>query len=210
MKIAMIGAGNVGGTLGRRWAANGHEVIFGVRDPKRSKIQNLLTTCGPHAHATSVTDAVSKAPLAVLTTPWHSAEAVIKSVHDWTGKILVDCTNPLKEDFSGLALGSNTSAGELVASWAVGARVVKAFNNTGSGNMANPVYGQDSVSMFICGDDSGARQIVTDLTSELEFDVVDCGGIEMARYLEPLAMLWVSLAYKQGLGADIGFRLMRR
>jgi predicted dinucleotide-binding enzyme len=76
--------------------------------------------------------------------------------------------------------------------------------------MGNPVYGSEKLSMFVCGDDPNAKKKVSTLVTDLDFDVVDCGGIKAARYLEPLAMLWIHLAVTIGLGDDIGFKLLRR
>ena len=88
--------------------------------------------------------------------------------------------------------------------------MVKAFNMTGSGNMARPGYEEGALSMFLCGDDAEAKGIVGALAAELGFEVVDAGPLTSARYLEPLAMLWIHLAYGMQMGPDIGFRLMRR
>jgi predicted dinucleotide-binding enzyme len=79
---------------------------------------------------------------------------------------VVDCTNPIAPDLKGLTIGTTTSAGEQVAQWARGAMVVKAFNTSGSGNMANPLYESQPVTMFICGDDDGAKERVAQLAKE--------------------------------------------
>ncbi len=107
-------------------------------------------------------------------------------------------------------VGHTTSAGEQVAAWAAGAHVVKAFNSTGAGNMAAPDYGGQKPTMLICGDDAAAKQVVTRLAEELGFEAVDAGPITAARYLEPLAMLWITLAYVRGFGPDIAFKLLKR
>ena len=210
MQIAIIGAGNVGGTLGRRWAQKGHEVIFGVRDSHSTKVQEVLRAAGAKAHATSVREAAAAATCVVLATPWAAAQDAIQAAGDLSGKILADCTNPLAPGLRGLALGHTTSGGEQVASWAIGARVVKAFNMTGAKNMASPTYGTQPVTMFICGDDPEAKATVGSLAAELGFEVIDSGPLLTARYLEPLAMLWIHLAYVQGLGPDFAFKVIRR
>src|SRR5262245_53929986 len=128
MKIAIIGAGNVGSTLGKGWAAKGHEITFGVQDPDDSRVQNRVGAAGGKARATGVQEAASTAEVVVLATPWSVVQDVIKACGDLRGKIIIDATNPLKGDLSGLALGHTTSAGEEVARWATGAKVVKAFN----------------------------------------------------------------------------------
>ena len=123
---------------------------------------------------------------------------------------MIDCTNPLKPDLSGLAIGHTTSAAEQVAVWAPGARVVKAFNTTGAENMSNPQFGSERASMLICGDDPDAKAAVVGLAADAGFDVVDAGRLASARLLEPLAMLWIHLAYAQGLGTGFAFKLLRR
>jgi 8-hydroxy-5-deazaflavin:NADPH oxidoreductase len=210
MKIGVIGAGNVGGTLGRAWAAKGHEVVFGVRDPRDPKIQALLKATGGAARAASPREAAAHGEVVVLATPWGAVPEALRAVGDVTGKVLVDATNPLKPDLSGLVLGHTTSAGEEVARWAPGARVVKAFNTIGAQHMANPRFGSQSASMLLCGDNAGAKQTVAALAEALGFDPVDAGPLAQARLLEPFAMLWISLAYAHGYGADIAFKLLRR
>jgi predicted dinucleotide-binding enzyme len=76
--------------------------------------------------------------------------------------------------------------------------------------MARPDYGGQRPTMFLCGDDASAKQVIAGLTEQLGFEPCDCGPLAVARYLEPLAGLWVQLAYSQGLGPDIAFRLLRR
>jgi hypothetical protein len=144
----------------------------------------------------------------VLATPWDAAQSSIAAAGDLTGKILLDATNPLQN--MKLALGLTTSGAERVASWAVGAAVVKAFNSTGAGNMLNPDYAGQKPTMFICGDDAAAKQVVSGLAEEIGFEAVDAGALTLARYLEPLAGLWITLAYAQGLGPNSAFKLLRR
>ena len=148
--------------------------------------------------------------MVVLATPWEATQSAIQKAGNLAGKVVLDCTNPLLPDLSGLALGTTTSGGEQVAGWAAGAHVVKIFNTTGAGNMGNPVYGNDRNTMFYCGDDAAAKQTAAQLAGDLGFEVSDAGPLTQARLLEPLALLWISLALKQGLGFDIAFKLMRR
>jgi NADPH-dependent F420 reductase len=208
MKMAIIGTGNVGSVLGTHWAKNGHQVIFGTRDPDSPKVKGVLNAAGPNAQAASASEAVAGAEVVVLATPWNVTQQIIQSVGNLSEKIVIDCTNPLSG--GGLSVGHTTSAGEQVAEWATGARVVKAFNTTGAKNMGDPVYGSQPATMFICGDEAEAKSAVAGLAGELGFEVVDAGPLAVARYLEPLAALWVHLAYRLGLGPDIAFKLLRR
>jgi predicted dinucleotide-binding enzyme len=152
MKIAIIGAGNVGGTLGKSWARKGHTVMFGVRDAANPKVAALVKEAGASASSGSVREAAAFADVVVLATPWDAAQDALRSAGNLSGKILLDCTNPLRPALSGLAVGHDTSGGEQVATWAPGARVVKIFNTTGFANMANPKYPEGAAAMLYCGD----------------------------------------------------------
>jgi predicted dinucleotide-binding enzyme len=93
MKIGVIGAGNVGGTLGKAWVRKGHEVVFGVRDPQREKVQDLLKDIGSKAHAGSVAEAAAFGEVVVLAVPWSAARDAIQKAGDLSGKVVVDVTN---------------------------------------------------------------------------------------------------------------------
>jgi predicted dinucleotide-binding enzyme len=210
MKIGIIGSGNVGSALGQRWAAAGHEIKYGVRNTAKLELVALLKKIGARASAGSVAEAAAFGDVIVLTTPWNGTQAAVESAGKLAGKVVVDCTNPLKADLSGLSLGLDTSGAEQVAHWANGARVVKCFNTTGAENMIEPRFGTDRAVMFLAGDDDAAKATVSKLGEDLGFEMVDAGGLEMARLLEPVAMLWVHLAFRRGLGRNFAFKLLRR
>jgi len=88
--------------------------------------------------------------------------------------------------------------------------VVKIFNTTGAGNMANPNYGGTKVTMLYAGDDAGTKQIAARLAADLGFDPVDAGPLSSSRMLEPFALLWISLAYQQKAGTDFALNVVRR
>ena len=210
MKIAILGAGSVGGTLGQAWAKKGHDVFFGVRHPQDDKTRHLVRSLGGKARAGTVAEAAAFGEVVVLATPWGAAEAAVRAAGDLNGKTLIDCTNPLKPDVSGLEVGFSTSGAEQVAQWAKGAKVFKAFNTTGFNIMANPVINGIRTLMFVCGDDETAKPVVMRLAADVGFDAVDAGKLEQARLLEPWAMLWISLAFRGTVGREFGFALLRR
>jgi 8-hydroxy-5-deazaflavin:NADPH oxidoreductase len=209
MRIAVLGAGNVGAALGIGWAHKGHEVMFGSRNPLDAKIAGVVAKAGGRSKAGTLAEAVAVSEVSVLATPWKASESVIKSCRDWNGKILLDCTNPLKPDLSNLELGLATSGGEQVARWAAGAHVVKVFNTTGFNNMVNANYGGVAATMFYCGDIAASKAVAAQLAADLGFDPVDVGPLDRARLLEPLALLWIRLAIERG-SRDIAFKLMKR
>ena len=201
MKIAILGAGSVGGTLGGRLATN-HEVTFGLREGSTRALP-------AGAARARVADAVAGAEVVVLATPWPAVPDALRSAGNLSGKVLLDATNPLGAGLK-LDVGPHGESGaERIASWAPGARVVKVFNTTGFGNMADPSYGGEPTVMFYAGDDASAKDVARVLATDLGFDAIDAGGLERARQLEHLAALWIGLAYG-GHGRDIAFRLVRR
>ncbi|HEV3199191.1 MAG TPA: NADPH-dependent F420 reductase [Bryobacteraceae bacterium] len=210
MKIGILGAGNVGGALGGAWARTGHDVFFGVPRPKEAKMQELLKGIGAKSRAGTVSEAAAASDVIVLATPWPATEEAIQTAGNLAGKVVIDCTNPLKPDFSGLALGHTTSGAEQVAEWAQGAKVFKAFNQTGFNIMRDPVLeGRRSV-IFVCGDDDARKPTVLKLATDVGFEAIDAGTLAIARLLEPYAMLWIHLANARGLGRDFAIGLLRR
>ena len=209
MKIAIIGTGNVGQALAYGWTNKGYQVTFGSRDPASAKAQAAVAATGGKAIVKREQEAVQDAEVVLLAVPWDATETVVKGLGDLAGKVLIDATNPIGPGFQ-LAVGRDNSGAELVQSWATKARVVKAFNSTGAENMRNPIYAGEPTTMFICGDDAAAKDVVKGLAEELGFAVADTGGLLTARYLEPLAMVWIHLAIVQNQGRAIAFKLVQR
>lgn len=199
MKIAMIGAGNVGKALGERWSAAGHDVTYGVRQPDPA-----------NSGEADVRSAAGAAEVVVLATPWPAVEDAIRACGDLSGKVLIDCTNPLLPGLAGLERGTDTSGAEKVAALAAGAKVVKAFNTVGFNVMADPFFQGRAASLLYCGEDSDAKGMVRELALACGFEPLDVGPLKQARLLEPFALLWISMALQHGYGREIAFSLMRR
>ena len=207
MDIAIIGAGKVGATLGQRWSQCGHQLFYGVRDPADSKHQALHQ----YAKVTHPLEAVESADVVVLAVQWPSAQPAVEAITDGlAGKILIDCTNPVKGDLSGVCIGQTTSAAEQIQSWVPKCTVVKAFNQIGFNIMADPLLEDRKAVLFLAGDIASANSIVESLATELGFEVVVMPSLSDARLLEPLAMIWISMAYKLGYGREFAFTMINR
>jgi predicted dinucleotide-binding enzyme len=209
MKIAVIGAGKVGGALGSGWAKAGHTIVFGVRDVNKMELKNLCSRTG--ATAALPADAARQGDVVVLALPWIVAETAVKSLGDLKGKIIIDSMNPLamKDGALGLERGFTTSGGEAVASWLPGAKIVKTFNQVGAEMMMAGARFQTRPVMFLAGDDNAAKAVVTQLVSELGFEALDAGALKQARILEPFAMVWINQALVCGLGREWAFGVLR-
>jgi hypothetical protein len=204
MRLGIIGAGTLGGTLGRLWESQGHDVRFGVRDKAKDAGGGL-----PSERTVSVAEAGAFGDVIVLATPWSGTPDAVRAAGDLKGKTVIDCTNPVLPDFSALAVGLTTSAAEEIAKLIPTAHVVKCFNTLGASNFANPEFGGERASMFFCGDDASAKLVVAELGKQLGFDMVDAGPLSQARTLEPMALLWITMAMKYGGSTRSAFRLLR-
>lgn len=210
MKIGIIGAGMVGGSLAAGWAHHDHDLVIGVRNASDPRHRKLVDACRGQASLGTVRDAATFGPVVALATPWISTEDALQAAGDLSGRILLDCTNPFSHDASGLLLGRDGSGGEQVARWAPGARVVKIFNSTGHGNMVDPLYPEGAATMLYCGDDNEAKALASELAADLGFEPIDAGPLVKARLLEPLALLWLTLAFERDLGTNLAFKVIRR
>jgi predicted dinucleotide-binding enzyme len=210
VKIAILGTGGVGAALGSRWGAAGHVVTYGSRAPQSEKVQQIVAKSGAAAAANSPGEAIVGADAILFAVPWPVARETLETLGDLSGRTLIDCTNPLLSDMSGIELGHVISAGEQIAAWSPGASVVKAFNSASVKVMLNPQFGEHRATMFYCGDDPSSKLTVRQLIEDIGFDPVDAGSLTSSRYLEPLAMLYIHLAFRQGFGSNCAFKIMKR
>jgi len=188
--VALIGTGNVGAALGRRFAEHGHDVVYGSRDPMAADVRDLVVATGHGAVAVTPADAAARADIVVLAVPWSAAEDVVRALGDLRGKILVDPTNPRVMADDGFAdYPIDDSNAERIARLAPGARVVKAFNTLGSETMLDPKVANGPVTVPIVGDDRAANARVVALAREIGLEAVDVGPLRHARIVEGLHFL---------------------
>jgi 8-hydroxy-5-deazaflavin:NADPH oxidoreductase len=185
--VAILGQGNMGAGLARR--------LEGKVTLKRGARQ-------PQAGQLSYADAAAGADIVVLALPYDASLAAIKSLN-LNGKIVVDMTNPVKADFSGLTLGHTTSAAEELQQAAPGAKVVKAFNTIFAGLFGTAPAQTAEVPVFVAGNDEVAVDAVAGLATAAGFAVEKTGGLDGARLLEPVGMLNIRLGYGLGHGTAI-------
>jgi len=211
MHIAIIGAGNVGGALGKGWARAGHAVTYGVPDPSEARHRATAEAAGG-AIVASVLQAVQAVDAIVLAVPFDAVGDALAAAGDLSGRLLIDVTNPLRMGAAGLelSLGFDRSAAEHVASLAPRATVFKTLNQVGFEVMANTVGYAAPPVMFVAGDDDARKPVVMTLVSDLGFHAVDAGGLRVARLLEPYGMLWIHMALDRKAGLDNAFAYLAR
>jgi 8-hydroxy-5-deazaflavin:NADPH oxidoreductase len=204
MQIAIIGAGNVGKALGASLIRAGHDVVLATDHPDTARAAAEQIGAG----SASVADAARSAEIVVFAVPWGSIdEAVSATGGALDGKIVVDATNPLKPDYSGLAPKDGSGA-EEVRDKAPGARVVKAFNSALASRQTDPVVDGVPVDGFVASDDDEAKATVVGLIEAIGMRPIDAGPLANARYLEAMAYLNISLNMQHGWGWQSGWKLM--
>lgn len=212
MQVGILGSGGVAQALGLGFLKLGHDVKLGSRDPK--KLQPWLDKAGKRASAGSFEDTARFADIAVLATTWSGTENALKLAGAPTslaGKLVIDVTNPVISEAGKplrLELGHTDSGGEQVQRWLPQSRVVKAFNSVGEAHMVDPQFPGGPPDMFICGDDASAKQVVAGICKNFGWGVVDVGGIEGSRLLEPLCILWVEYGLRSQ-SWNHAFKLLR-
>jgi predicted dinucleotide-binding enzyme len=211
VNVGILGSGDVGKALARGFISFGHDVKVGSRSPE--KLAEFVKEAGPRGSSGTFAEAAAFGDVIVLATLGAAAEEAIDLAgkEHFRGKVVIDATNPL--DFSTgaprLYIGHTDSLGEQVQRWLPEARVVKAFNTVGNAHMVHPDFPGGPPDMFIAGNDADAKKIVTQVCEAFGWGVIDLGGIEASRYLEPMCMVWVAYGIRSGSWSH-AFKLLRR
>ena len=191
--IAVIGTGEVGSALGPEFAALGHRVVYGSREPERDEVRALVAQSGDDAAAARPDAAAAGAEIVVLAVPGLLVEEITRGLGDLSGKIIIDPTNALRRGEDGLLeMGVETSNAEIIQAAAPGARVVKAFNTLNWRQMVDPETSGGPVSIPLVGDDAGAKAKVAELVEGLGLEPIDLGPLRGARHVEGMLVLWIN------------------
>jgi len=193
--IAIIGTGDVGGALGPAFAKQGHTIVYGSRDPERSKVRELVARTGGDAVATTPAAAAARADIVVLAVPGLLVEEITHSLGDLSGKIIIDPTNPLERKLNRLEHAVATSNAEIIQQAAPDARVVKAFNTLNWKTMADPSSAGGPVSIPLAGDNLLAKKKVAALASGMGLEPIDVGSVKDAHWVEGMLILWINNRY---------------
>ena len=213
LKIGILGTGDVGRALGKGFVSLGCQVMMGSREAGNEKSAAWAQSAGELASSGTFAQAAQFADIVVLATLWSGTENALKLAgHDnLAGKILIDTTNPLNFGPQGpsLSIGHTDSGGEHVQRWVPQAKVVKAWNIVGNPHMYQPNFPGGPPDMFIAGNDAEAKQRVGEILTAFGWHNIDLGSIEMSRYLEPLAMVWI-MTYFRTKSGNHAIKLLRK
>ena len=207
MKVAIIGSGNVGKALGTSLTRAGHDVTLTANDPQHAS--DAAAQIGAGSNASNV-DAILGADFVILAAPYavvrdEVAPEIIDAVR---GHVVIDATNPLTADYTGLAT-EGTSAAEQFQSLLPGSTVIKAFNTVFASVQADPSANEGTVDGYVAGDDDDAKQRVLALVASIGLTPLDVGPLSSARYLEGMAFINIGLNASNGWGWNTIWRLER-
>lgn len=190
--IAIIGTGNVGSTLGKRWAALGHKIIYGSRSPDSDKTKKLLAETGNGATAVVQSAAARTAGVVLLATPSQSALEIVASLGDLSGKVVMDAMNAMTFNAGKLIEPPDTEAlAARIQDMAPRAYVVKAFNTTNTTAMRDPKLTGGPITIPIAGASLDAKARVSALITQLGLEVFDMGDASALKFLEHLGRIYV-------------------
>lgn len=192
MKVGVIGSGQVAQVLASGFLKHGHEVVIGTRDASKLKAWQQQTK----GRVASTEEAAAFGEIVVLSVKGSAAEAVVRALGNClNGKTVVDTTNPIADaaPVNGVLkffTSLDESLMERLQKIAPGAHFVKAFSCVGNALMVNPTMQEGTPTMFICGNDEGAKEQTIEILRQFGWDHADMGKVEAARAIEPLCMLW--------------------
>jgi predicted dinucleotide-binding enzyme len=213
MKVGILGTGDVGKALGRGFIALGHAVMMGARDAANPKAAAWVKEAGSTASAGTFAQAAQFGEVAVLATLGTATEEILRGVgpDPFKGKLVIDATNPLDMSKGGPRLvgGVGDSAGERHQKLLPGAHVVKAFNTVGNAFFFKPEFPGGPPTMFLCGNDEGAKSKAAAVCKDFGWDVLDVGGIDSSHFLESMCMVWVLTGMKSGVWSQ-AFKMLRK
>lgn len=205
MDVAIIGAGSVGSALAGSLTRAGHAVT--ITAPTDERAERAAERAGATA-AASTAEAIAAADAVVLAVPNAAIDGLLAEIAPAvSGKILIDVTNRISRDDPAAVL-DGTSNAERIQALAPGARVVKAFNYAFAARVAEPIVDGIPLDGFVAGDDEAAKARVLDLIGSIGFRPIDVGSLAMARALEALASLIVSLRIRNGWSGRNGWKLI--
>ena len=203
LRIAVLGAGNIGGTLGRKWALAGHKISFGVNNPDSNRAQALRAELGTKVTIGSVVDALANSDVVVMALPGKAMdETITKHAAQLDGKIIIDTANRMG--------GGPMNSFATFQKQTPHARVFRAFNTLGWENFADPVFDGIQADLFYCGPDGDARAVAEQLIEDVGLRPMRLGDVDQMGLVDSVASLWFALALGQRKGRQLAFKVLIR
>ena len=206
-RIAVIGTGAVGSALGPEFAMQGHEIVYGSREPSRDDVKALVERTGDNASATTPAESVVGADIVVLAVPGGLAAQIAADLGDLSGKIIIDPTNHITRDGGVPTMVTLPSNAEAIQAAAPGSMVVKAFNTLNWQQMVDPASSGGPVTIPLVGDDADAKATVAELVEGMGLEALDLGPLSYAGHVEGMLVVWMNARMS---GTPFDYHLRRK
>jgi len=195
-RIGIIGSGIVGQVLAKAFIAEGNAVMMGTRNTSKDEVVKFKQE-NPAVETGTFGDTARFGDIIVLATGGLVTEDAINlaGTNTFSGKVVIDATNPIdnRPPENGVLKYFTTLDQSLMERLQIqipDAHLVKAFNSVGNAFMYKPNFPGGTPTMFICGNNTDAKQTVTQILDAFGWETADMGGVEAARAIEPLCILW--------------------
>lgn len=203
LRIAVLGAGNIGGTLGRKWAAAGHKVFFGVNNPDSERAQGLRAELGTKVTIGSATEALAASDVVVMALPGKAMDEMITThAAQLDGKIIIDTANRMG--------GGPMNSFATFQTRTPHAYIFRAFNTLGWENFADPVFDGIQADLFYCGPDGDVREIVEQMITDVGLRPMRLGDVDQVGVVDSVSAIWFALVFGQGKGRHLAFKVLSR
>ena len=200
MKIGVIGAGNIGGTIGAKWASQHHEVYFGVRDPQKESLVAKISEMTGAVQVGLSAEAIAFADVVIFAVPGASVGPIVEdNLDNLRGKIIIDASNNMK--------GESRHALGYLREQLPTAKLYRAFSSLGWENLADPDFGGTKADLFFCGDEY-AQSTVEQLIADVGLEPIYLGGTDRVGLVEGMTDMWFNLALKRRMGRRLAFKLL--
>lgn len=205
MKIAIIGTGNVGGALATNWAKAGHEIFLGTKSVSTFADTHLLKN--PNTKLYNVSESARHADIILIAAVPQATKDIAEQIKECaTEKVIIDAMNSIQTKPKGFL-----TSFEALKHYLPNSEIVKCFNTTGFENMANPIYDNEGIDMFVAGDSKKGKEVTTQLALDAGFSTCwDFGGDDKTELLEHFALSWINLAIMQRHGRNMAFKVIKR
>lgn len=203
LRIAVLGAGNIGGTLGRKWAVAGHKVAFGVTNPDGARAQKVRAELGDKVRIGLVDAVLTDSDVVVMALPGNAMEeAIIKHAAQLDGKIILDTANRLG--------GGPMNSFATFQTYTPQAQLYRAFNSLGWENFADPVFDGIKADLFYCGPDGDSREVADRMIEDVGLRPIRLGDVDQVGLVDGVGSLWFALVFGQGKGRHLAFKVLSR
>lgn len=202
MRIGIIGTGNIGRTLGKKWINAGHQVKFGTRNLSKEDTISFVKSLGSNASLSNIKEAINTSEIIVVAIPGSTVQEFFSTYgEDLSGKVIIDPSNNIKAE--------TMNSLQYFNKYVEASEYYRAFNSLGWENFENPTFGSLKADLFYCGSNNEGQSKVEQLIKSVGLNPICIGGLETISVVDSILGLWFTLALKRGYGRHLAFKMLK-